>query len=616
MAETELGDVVINGTKFRIDLQTWKVRDLADFAPRSSTPGGSVIHSDLLLYQPMLQTDWRHGFGHHWYDDAMGYLATEGRVDTRQPGIAMMYTGSTSMGADTNLLNGFITFNSTLYKFGAGGLSSWTSGTTWANLYNTATVNCALATKTYLFYCGDGQRIQKMTTGGVHTTAGVDANATDYRWLIVHNGYIYAGKDGTNEVYYDSNEDLSQLHGDVAGDTNEILVGGGGIPTIGAIVYASNLYIARQDGLWVLGEDMIARRVLDFTNEINSTNFKSMCVYNGYMIFPVQDVLYQWNGARLSRITPPKVTDTFPYTTYGAFDNLVAIGDFVYCTAYTNESTPVHSLLCFDGTSWTRLADLTPSTGTTTSTPAMGYDPVHNYIVYQAVGGSAGTVYYIPLQARSSYPYAAFMTTGTHSVISSRLDMGYRRVVKSTPSMLVEASNVSSTVYLLVYYSLDGAAWVAWGGTDGTTNKISSAGVTELTNPLGSATVPSIEYKYLKIKVVFVTGTATSSPILEGLTVRFLLRPEVFWGFNFTVVAARDYDMGPHNDNRYPYDVISALRTIRDSKAPVAFIDIYGVSYYGYISSLNESAIERHEYDVGSEPNIEGIAQVNFVEAR
>jgi len=307
MAE-RLGFITLNGKNYTMDIGSYRVTDIIDFAPRAATPGGSILHSELGLYQPLLQTDWRHGFGFHWYEDAMGYLRTEGRVDTRHDGIAMLFTNSTSSDTDNDVKDGFTTFNDAVWAWGDHGLRKY-SGGSWSSAYSATSVNFALSTGEYLFYCPDGARIRKVTTGDVHSDAGLDANSTDYKWLIIHNGYIYAGKDGSNMVHYDDNDDLSALEGDNT-DTNVIYVGGGGLPTFNAFTYGGNLYISRADGIWQLGEDNVARKVLDFTSEISSSNFRSAVVHNGYVMFPVRDAILQWNGLRYSNRTPNRLTDS------------------------------------------------------------------------------------------------------------------------------------------------------------------------------------------------------------------------------------------------------------------------------------------------------------------
>src|SRR5687768_17573022 len=103
MPNLDFGDIQLDGKPYRIDVATWRGKDIIDFSPRATVPGGSFVMSDLGLLQPLVQTDWRHGFGFHWYADAMGYLQTVGNIDTRQDGIAMLFTSSTSSETDNNV---------------------------------------------------------------------------------------------------------------------------------------------------------------------------------------------------------------------------------------------------------------------------------------------------------------------------------------------------------------------------------------------------------------------------------------------------------------------------------------------------------------------------------
>jgi len=612
MAE-RLGFITLNGKNYTMDIGSYRVTDIIDFAPRAATPGGSILHSELGLYQPLLQTDWRHGFGFHWYEDAMGYLRTEGRVDTRHDGIAMLFTNSTSSDTDNDVKDGFTTFNDAVWAWGDHGLRKY-SGGSWSSAYSATSVNFALSTGEYLFYCPDGARIRKVTTGDVHSDAGLDANSTDYKWLIIHNGYIYAGKDGSNMVHYDDNDDLSALEGDNT-DTNVIYVGGGGLPTFNAFTYGGNLYISRADGIWQLGEDNVARKVLDFTSEISSSNFRSAVVHNGYVMFPVRDAILQWNGLRYSNRTPNRLTDSFPYTTYGQFDNFTVVGEYLYCTGRTNEATYTESLLCFDGIGWHRLADLITDGDGTIS--AMGYDAVNDYLWYHHDDGTADVTYYIEFQSLSEFPQANFPTTGTHSLISSRNDMGFRKVKKSVRSLSLEANNISysdgtggTERWLVVYYSLDGAAFTEWGGSG--SGVISADGVTDLTDPLGTGN-STIEFDQIRIRVDFETNSTTQSPILESTTMQFIMRPEEAYGHSVAIKVATHAEHGRFEDSRTAEEIITDLKTARSSEAPVVFVDPFGVSYNVYVSAIVRNAIEYHGMYEG-DYDIEHIATVNLVE--
>jgi hypothetical protein len=595
----DTADIYLDGKPYKVNLATYQGKDIIDFAPRASVPNGSVFMSDLSLYQPLVQTDWRHGFGFHWYVDSAGYMRTVGNIDTRQNGLAMLFTAAVTADTQNFVKEGFVNFAGVLWSYGLGGLKKWVSGTTWTTVIATA-VTLALPAGDYMFILSTN-RIQKMTAAEVVTDAGADANSTDFHWAIIHNGYIYAGKRNTNQIHYDSNADLSQLEGTTA-DPGTIYCGLGNIPTLGAIVYAGQLYVARHDGLWLIGEDKVARNVLDYSDTYSADNFRSMAVINGLLVFAIRDRIVQWNGARVSDITPERLTDVFPFVTYGRFDNFMVFDNFLFCTARTNETTYTESLICWDGVGWHKLLDQV--TNGADIVTAMDYDVIHGYIWYH-VQATADVTYYIPTQAQSSLPYAAFPTTGTHSLITSRMDMGFRQVKKSMQSLNVEVQNVNATRYVRVYYSLDGASWVFWAD-------VKNNGITELEFPGGFRT---IEFNYALLRFDFITDTATQSPVLESYTLRFIMRPDVRWGYSFDIISSMNPEIEGMQDERTAAEIKADIRLVRDSKAPVAFIGLAGEEVYGYLTSVKEQPVYRTLSPDGSgEAYLEFVLSCNLVQ--
>ena len=597
-ADINLGDVQLDGKPYRIDLESWRGKDVIDFAPRATVPGGAAVMSDLGMFQPLLQTDWRHGFGFHWYGDAMGYMQTIGNIDTRQDGLIMMFTKATSSDTQNNRKAGGVIFNQNLYTWGSGGLRKF-NGSTWSDIYTTTAVNFAMAAGAYLFFAPDGARIKKMDTSEVITDAGLDANASDYKWLILHNGYIYAGKDNSNAIHFDNSETLGTLQGN-SSDTNRILVGVGTNSTFGAIVYNGNLYVRKSDGVWHIGEDRIARRMLDFSVEDSPNNLRSWAVINGYLVIPMRDRILQWNGARVSDITPHKINDDFPYTTYGRFNNFVAVGDYLYITGRTNTTPFDEDLLIFDGVGWHKAATLLDG-AETGEISAMLYEAQNNRLWYHR-DEAADSTYYIPFQSLSSFPYADFPTSGQHSLITSRIDAGFRRVSKSMDKIFFEARNCSSTVYLKVYFSLDGGDWVFW-------RDVTENGIVTLKNPGGEY---SREFNYMQLRIDFITSDSTQSPIVEGYSISFIMRPETRMGYNFNIIAATEYEHGSYQDDRTSQQILDDLLAVRNSAAPVDFIDIYGRFHKGYITAIREQPVYR--ISDGDNVNIEVMYNANFVE--
>lgn len=594
----------------KIQINQWRSKDVVDFSPRASVPGGSVVHSQLGLYQPVYQTNWIHGIGFQWYEDEAGYLDSEGAIDTRHDGIVMLMTAPVESDTADAQKDGFVAFNGAIYAWGVGGggisgLRKYSSGS-WSDVANASasdygTVNFCIATGTYLFVFPDGARVEKIDTSGTVTAAGGGAGADDYKWAEVHSGYIYAGKDGVNQVYFDSNDDLSDLWGDPSDDTAEIYVGMNGIQTLGSLSWAGSLMVTKPDGLYKLNDDnQSAERVLRYN--YSTSNFRFLADYAGNLIFPIKDRLKAWNGRNVNDITPQPISITFPYVTYGQFDNAVVIDDWLVMSARTNESTYEEHILAWDGVGWHKLAE--PVTDGASSISAIGYDPVNNYLWYHVVGTSDKT-YYIPLQNQSSFPYAAFPTGTGNAIISSRIAAGFRWVKKSQPIMVVETSNCASARYVTLYYQVDGSGtWVKWAD-------IKRDGTTILTNPGGAMTR---EYDYIQFKFELVTNSAAQTPILEGATMKILLRPDVAYGYTFDIPARSHAIQGGTQDWKTASQIKDIIREARASKSPVKLETPIGETLYGYITSVDETIAEVHPAPDSGQIDAEYNIRVSFVE--
>lgn len=576
-----------------------------------------------------MKSDWRHGLGFMFETDAMGYLQTDGLVDTRFPGLAMLATAPVN-DSDATAAEGFTSIknydfndaaNSTDYTFSWGpDLRKRTIAGVWSSepglggdtATGFGTVNYVLETTNFVHVCPDDARIVTITKStGAPAVSGINANSTDYRWLIAHAGFIYAGKDGTSNIYRDGAESLSGLHGAVAEDPDNVVQIGGDLPTIGAITFSGKLFVSRQDGLFQIGEDLIAHRMLDFSSSVSSTNFRSMAIFNNKLIFPIRDVLYSWNGSTLVDITPPLLSDSFPFSTYGRFDNFVATGRFLYFTARTNEATWEEHVIAWDGVGFHKIGE--PVTNGTDTITGLGYDVTNNYLWY-SIDATTDSTHFIQFQNLSEYPFANFSTSGTHSLISSRMHMGFRRVTKSTPSIIVDAQNVTTARYLVVWYNIGGAGWLEWGGTGN--GRITANGTTTLTNPVSGGTNSTIEYNYIQIRIDFVSDSSAQTPVLEGWTLRFIMRPATLYGHSFQIIAASNLKVGAGGrDLKTVRDIYSGIETARASAAPITLIDPFGVSVTGYISSVERRAIERHgRTNREGFPDIESVVVCNFVQ--
>lgn len=176
---------------------------------------------------------------------------------------------------------------------------------------------------------------------------------------------------------------------------------------------------------------------------------------------------------------------------------------------------------------------------------------------------------------------------------------------KTAPTLTIEAKNVTSARYLTVYYSLDGGSWIEW-------DNITQNGITRLDLPGGNR---AVEFYYITIKIRFTTDTAAQSPILEGATLRFLMRPVTVQGWSFNIPLASGMATNTAIESRSSRQLVQDLKDARDNTGAIEFTDIDGQEYYVHLTSVTRRAIEKDLFEGGDSPNIEYVVAVNIVEA-
>lgn len=617
----KFGQIEINGKRYVIDLSAYKGRDVIDFSPRASTPGGGIVMSTLGFYQPLRQSGWTAGFGFPWHNEETGYLRTEGDIDARHEGLMMRYTASIKSDSRVDVVpTQFLEFKGDVYKASNRGVAKF-NDTTWSDVSDTTwDVNYLWTNGRYIFAAVDGGRISyadsSVSDSDGWTLTGANDSSVDYAWIYHHDGFVYAGKDidagdsHGNEIYYDDDIAMTGLFGNPTDDVNVIYAGLAGSQVKPPKTYQSKMWLPRADGLYVMSEDrQTAKRFLDYFDQADSDNFATVATWNGFMIYNIKDQLRRWNGTSEVRITPPRFSDSWPYRTYGRFRHLTPIGDWLFVVARTNDATYQEHLLSYDGAGWHKHKDLI--TGGTGTISALYYDARNNKIWYHSTAD--GTTNYIDLQDLSVFPKNHYAVTGEHNLITSRLDAGFRMVDKSTPSVLIGATNCDDSSYITVDYQLDAdTVWYPWGGEDDVTNKVTSNGWTTLLDPTGISK-STLEYKHMKLKLGFETSDSTKSPVLEDFVMRLIMRPETLWGFSLPLVIGDKGEYSMSYEGRSTAELMADIRAARQSIAPIKYIDPREDEWWGYITSVNEQMVEEHAGSLG-EPDIEERLFLNFVE--
>jgi hypothetical protein len=529
---------------------------------------------------------------------------------------------------------GFTVFGGDIFSWGSCGIGKYsTSCDAFVDMAipdsGSAGVNDVWTNGKYLFGAVDGDPIyycsSKATAYAASdwTGAGNDtATSVDYKWLHHHAGFLYAGKDLSssndfgNEVYFADDIDLGDLFGESSDDPDVMLAGIDGYGTIGAESIHEDLVILRPDGVYKMEPDKSAcKPAIEYKDLVSTDNFLGHAIYNENLVYSIRDSIYQWNGFAVSNITPRALGDTFPYKSYGSFSNFVPVGKWMYALANDNTTYPSLDLLCFDGVNWFKLmsvyqGDSDNATGAVGN--GMSYDVINDRL-WVSYTSSEYITGYVPCSTRSQFPFADFSTDGDHYLETSKQHAGFRMNAKSTPSILIEADNLSTDVYLEVEYKGDtDTVWRPWGGSSGETNIITEDGLTELVRPTGH-TAETLSYYYMQYRIYFRTNTSDQTPRMTSFIPRVLMRPKTLWGWDMTIAAMTDGVHGQNLDKRSAYQIEQDLKTARNSVQPIEFYDIYGDLYYVSLTAVTPTAVEFHG-DEGAQPDIEQMINISMVE--
>jgi hypothetical protein len=577
--------------------------DISDFAPRVAA--GALNYRDLSVWQVWAMDDWRHGFGQNLFVDATAYSKTTGGIDTRHKDIVTLATKITSSETGESAIK-FVDFNSKVYALlpGNGGVREYDPDTdTWADTtQTTGTCLDGVAIGTYLVVSLDGARARKFDGSTWSNVGNNVAPPSDINKLCLHGGYLWASEHGSNWLHYAAEDDASDLYGvQDSEDTDAIQVGGGDIPIVNMISYAGQLYVAREDGIWVIADDNSARLLLDFSRERHSENFQTMAVWRGHLYFSVRQNLYRYTGSTVMDVTPPKYAETWPYYAYGDFKDLTPKGPWLYVHARDTESTWHEALLSFDGVGWHKLWDVTTSPYVIN---ALGYSTLSEKM-WLNYTGTAATTGYIPYNSLSDMPYDSYSTATAGVLYTPRFDAGFVDVDKVCHSIRVRSNNCSATKTILIEYSTDNGTWHALGQV--TTSPFQ---LIDFPDPDSSTTYG----KMIQLRFTFSTDSAASSPILESFALNYLLRPTAVWGWQLTVPIVDTYRTLEHDVEREltSEEQMNALLVARDQKTPVEFADMWGTVHDVYLSSCQFLG---KEWRPGTDEQPELLARLSLTSA-
>lgn len=501
----------------------------------------------------------------------------------------------------------------------------WTPGWT-TNVWANATVYIlsgtgATESKTVASNTADTLTITGTWTANPDTTStmivymdtGVGGNPpNDYSKMAVFGGYYWGIEDSTNYLHFWAESDGSDAEGDGESDAGVVKVGPVGGKLVNLQAFQNQLWAFRQDGGWTLSDqesDSLAYHALDFSAEVHANNFRTVMVWNGFLIFPIRNTLYKFRSG-LQDITPPRWNEDPPYKNFGNWSGLFARGKFLYVMGQSNaansdESTETTtgfvSLLATDGVGWHKLIDVP---GTTPLDFTAGWDPTNDYIYFAAQDNASATlVQRLQLQTYSDLPYASYPTSGTQNWYSSYFNMGMARIPKSFASLILHGEYPSGALVTASYRVDDTTGWTTLSETNPDLPVAFTEDMQEVNFPT-STTGKRIQFRF-KLS----TTEAANTPMVKALIIKTMLRPDVLYGISCDVLLAKN--MSDHNRNSLghtPSELMTNLKAARDSVVPITLVDLHGTSRTVYLASMRFTTIA---YE--NPATVQSIARCTFV---
>jgi hypothetical protein len=658
-------EITVGGTTYPLVIDTWQEVDAIDFAPRAVA--GSPAFSEMGLYLDVPQQRWDHGFGKWRFTEEASYAFTGNGVDTSHGFVSLftlpvqifskagmnfwkmashrgvnIFAGNDGLymqKTDLSLYHAItgenvrdIASNGDYFFMARGGrmrvgdcgdVASATgttlvcTGRLWTvDLFNGGTVFIYEGTA-----AGESQAVTDTSSNTitvaswgtqpdatskflVYNGAGVGGNPpNDFYRLAVFGGFMWASEFYKPYVHFWAELDGTDAEGGQDTDTAAIRVGPGNVTINTLAAFQNQLWVMREDGAWVIGDDNVAYHTLNLQDQAHEDNFQVATVWNGFFIFPIRNTLYKYRSG-LQDITPPRFNDELPYKIFGWWRGVVPRGKFLYALGHCNqpytpedlESWKFGSIMRTDGVGWHKILDM-PLDIKTPRWLGMWLDSVNDRIYFHAEDWQTDIsyVWYFDLDEYSDLPYASYPTSGDHNLYSSYYDFGLRRIDKSWANVTLDGDFPSGASVTVSYRGDDQSAWTSLG-------TISAA--------MGVVAFPAAtEHKKVQIKMNLQTSNSANTPVVKALILKAMMRPKVLYSISCDVMV-QDELSGPSQTmmGLTAGEIRTALKAARDSVSPITLRDLHGDSAQAYLSSVRFQLVEYEGTEAVAE-----VARCTFV---
>ena len=405
--------------------------------------------------------------------------------------------------------------------------------------------------------------------------------------LAIGGGRMWGVEEGRNELHYSSAVDGSDWEG--SGDANEIIMGPG-VEAVSALQWWNGkMYGGRPDDLYMVDQNDVAHGVgLGFSYSVD--NFKElMAGPDGYLWFLTRNKIFRWAGSRLLiDMTPPSISVSPPYAKYGNFSGLFTHEGMVYVFGeiiYGGISNETVHMLCWTGSGWHSLADISGTGGGSSVSAAAASNQIQRILISGTDAGSTVDWHEIRLNLDSELPNARFKTSGDSFVYSSRISLGLLEIIKYAQELRARGWGVDTNTNIVIQYQgNDDASWR-------TLVTVNSTGVT--TSSVLSA---NNEYNWFQLRFNLSTDTAGDTPILDWYAFDLIARPTTVYGWQVAIdVSDKVVNLRGREKEVTAREIRTNLRAARDDATPVTFVTPWQSSHTVWITAYRLINLELQE---------------------
>lgn len=628
------------------DPRVYSKSDLSPFTNRSSV--GALTLTAMDHQGAVEQRTFSSGMGQVEMMENTRYRYGD-RIDTRTPGVVTVFTATnaiTSIGVTgkpsmtTGVLDSGSGNTDYVILGGTGGVFVWdgSSGsvTDISSGLGSTNVLEVYHNGVHLFAgLGGGNRIEQFT-GTVSApawTTVTSVNPTNpvpnAAAFCIHDGYFWCAQQDarSNLVHYAVRDDFTDFEGNTpsdpnhpsyssTGDIDAVEVGPWGYNVKRLFSYGGVLFAFRIDGVWSIqlegniantaAGSFVAKRVFDFSDDIDTTNFDLVCYHNDALYFNVGRKLWRYQGGgaaargTLLDVTPGNLTLDYPPIYDAPPRTAVSAHGMMYTIINS-------SLYCLGGNESWHILRRGPAVNTAGTALAYFANAPTPYLCGLYTTASNSTlVYWRADDEFSRYPYDT--TLGGSYLYTSLFDGGFINIPKHFAKLKVygripaTGGSIGVTAYVLNEdggidtYDLGTLSRADYSGTDEVIGEALFADI-KARRAITLQFPRTAQGRALVLKFILqmpVGGDPDDeSPQLYGYLLEYVLRPETIYGFNFSVDVN---DSVTTSDGRKHYLTGNQMREVfaeaRDQIYPLEYEDFLGNTGYVYLTAIDERGVQ------------------------